>query len=120
MAVALLKAFIVGGLICTIAQMVIDLTPFQITPGHVLVSYVVTGAVLSGIGIYQPLVEFAGAGASVPLSGFGNLLVQGVLDEVATEGLIGIFTGGIKAAALGITIALISGFTVAMVFRPKG
>ena len=120
MLLALFKAFVVGGLICTIAQLVIDLTPFQITPAHVLVSYVVIGAVLSAIGVYQPLVEFSGAGASVPLSGFGNLLVQGVLEAIRTEGFLGIFTGGIQAAALGITIALLSGFSIAIIFRPRG
>jgi len=120
MLLALGKAFIVGGLICIIAQLIIEITPFQITSAHVLVSYVVIGAILSWLGFYEPLVEFAGAGASVPLSGFGNLLAQGAMDEVAKEGLIGAFTGGLKASALGITVALISGFAIAILFNPKG
>ena len=118
--IALAKAFVVGGLICVIAQLVMELTPFQITPAHVLVCYVVTGAVLSAVGWYQPMVEFAGAGASVPLSGFGHLLAQGAIEEVGREGLIGAFTGGLKASALGITVALVSGFVMAVLFRPRG
>jgi len=114
------QAFFVGGSICIIAQLAMELTPFQITPAHVLVSYVTCGAFLSAIGLYQPLVDFAGAGATVPLSGFGHLLAQGAIEKVAQDGLIGAFTGGLSSAALGITAAIILGFTTAMLFNPKG
>lgn len=114
------QAFLVGGLICTIAQLVIELTPFQITPAHVLVSYVVSGAILSAVGLYQPLVDFAGAGATVPLSGFGHLLAQGAIEKVAENGLLGAFTGGLSSASLGITTALVLGFTTAILFNPRG
>ena len=116
----ILPAFIVGGLICVIAQLFIDLTPFNITPGHILVSYVVSGAVLSGIGLYQPLVDFAGAGATIPLSGFGHLLTQGTLEAIGEKGLLGVFSGGLTNAALGITVAIVTGFTVAILFDPRG
>lgn len=115
-----LIAFVVGGLICVLAQLIIELTPYSITPAHILVGYVVGGAVLSGLGWYQPLVDFAGAGATVPLSGFGHTLVQGVIEAVGEEGLKGVFTGGLTASALGITMALTMGFLVAMVCNPKG
>lgn len=116
----LIVAFVVGGLICVIAQLIIELTPYSITPAHILVGYVVGGAVLSGLGWYQPLVDFAGAGATVPLSGFGHTLVQGVIEAVGQEGLKGAFTGGLTASAFGITVALLMGLTVALVFNPKG
>lgn len=116
----ILTAFVVGGLICVLAQLIIELTPYSITPAHILVGYVVGGAVLSGLGWYQPLVDFAGAGATVPLSGFGHTLVQGVIEAVGEEGLKGVFTGGLTASALGITMALTMGFLVAMVCNPKG
>lgn len=113
-------AFVIGGLICVLAQLIIELTPYSITPAHILVGYVVSGAVLSGLGWYQPLVDFAGAGATVPLSGFGHMLVQGVLEAITEEGLKGVFTGGLTASAFGVTVALLMGFTVALVFNPKG
>lgn len=116
----LLTAFVIGGLICVLAQLIIEWTPYSITPAHILVGYVVGGAVLSGLGWYQPLVDFAGAGATVPLSGFGHMLVQGVLEAIGEEGLKGVFTGGLTAAAFGITVALTMGFLVAIVFQPKG
>lgn len=116
----ILTAFVVGGLICVLAQLIIELTPYSITPAHILVGYVVGGAVLSGLGWYQPLVDFAGAGATIPLSGFGHTLVQGVIEAVGEEGLKGVFTGGLTASALGITMALTMGFLVAMVCNPKG
>ena len=115
-----LIAFLTGGAICVMAQLIIELTPYSITPAHILVCYVVGGAVLSGLGWYQPLVDFAGAGATVPLSGFGHMLVQGVLETMGEEGLKGVFSGGLTAAAFGITVALTMGFLVAMVFNPKG
>lgn len=120
MLMEIIRAFIVGGLICVIAQLIMDLTPYNITPGHILVGYVVAGTVISGLGWYQPLVDFAGAGATVPLSGFGHLLAQGVIEAIGEEGFKGIFTGGLTASAMGITIALLMGFLVAMVFNPKG
>lgn len=116
----LLQAFIVGGLICVIAQLVMDLTPFSVTPAHVLVSYVVAGAILSFMGLYQPLVDFAGAGATIPLSGFGHLLMQGTIEAIGEKGLAGVFSGGLTASALGITAAITTGFTVAILFNPKG
>ena len=115
-----LTAFIVGGCICVLAQLIIELTPYSITPAHILVGYVVGGAVLSGLGWYQPLVDFAGAGATVPLSGFGHMLVQGVFEAVGEEGLKGVFTGGLTASAFGITVAWMLGFLVAVVCNPKG
>ena len=116
----LLTAFVIGGLICVLAQLIIELTPYSITPAHILVCYVVGGAVLSGLGWYQPLVDFAGAGATVPLSGFGHMLVQGVFEAVGEEGLKGVFTGGLTAASMGITVAMLMGFTMALIFQPKG
>ena len=118
--VALLKAFVVGGCICVIAQLFIELTPYSITPAHILVGYVVGGAVISALGLYQPIVDFAGAGATIPLSGFGHLLMQGVIEAVGEEGLKGVFTGGLTAASMGITVAMLMGFTMALIFQPKG
>ena len=118
--VALLKAFVVGGCICVIAQLFIELTPYSITPAHILVGYVVSGAVISALGLYQPIVDFAGAGATIPLSGFGHLLMQGVIEAVGEEGLKGVFTGGLTVASMGITVAMLMGFTMALIFQPKG
>lgn len=117
---ALCKAFIVGGLICVIAQLFIELTPYSVTPAHILVGYVVSGAILSAIGWYQPIVEFAGAGATIPLSGFGHVLMQGVIEAIGEEGVKGIFTGGLMAASFGITVAMLMGFFMALLFQPKG
>ena len=111
------KAFLVGGGLCVIAQLLIDYT--KLTPAKILVSYVVLGVVLGGIGVYQPLVEFAGAGASVPLLGFGNTLAKGVRDAVKESGFLGIFTGGLKATAGGITVAIFAGLLVSLIFKPK-
>ena len=112
-----LKAFIVGGLICVIGQILIDKT--KLTPARILVAYVVSGVILEGFGIYHKLVDFAGAGASVPLSGFGCLLAKGVKKAVAENGFLGVFTGGMTAASGGITAALIFGLLAAVIFRPK-
>ncbi len=112
-----IKAFIVGGLLCVIAQLLIDYT--KLTPARILVSYVVLGVILGGIGIYPPLVDFAGAGASVPLLGFGNTLAKGVREAVAEDGFLGIFTGGLKATAGGITVAIFAGLLVSLIFKPK-
>ncbi|MEW6573111.1 MAG: stage V sporulation protein AE [Bacillota bacterium] len=114
-----LKAFLVGGLICVAAQLVMDLTSYKVTPAHVLVGLVTIGALLSAFGIYQPLVEFAGAGATVPLTGFGHLLAQGAI-KGAGDGLLGVFSGGVAASAAGITAAVVFGYFAALMFRPKG
>ena len=111
------KAFLVGGLLCLIGQILIDKT--KLTPARILVSYVVIGVLLGAVGIYQPLAEFAGAGASVPLTGFGNTLAKGVREAVGEDGLLGALTGGLKAAAGGITAAVFFGFLAALVFKPK-
>lgn len=110
-------AFIVGGLFCVIAQILIDKT--KLTPARILVSYVVAGVILGGCGIYKYLIDFAGAGASTPLTGFGYLIAKGIREEVDKNGLFGILTGGISAAAAGITAALIFGLLVALCFRDK-
>ncbi len=112
-----LKAFIVGGLLCFIGQILIDKT--KLTPARILVSYVVAGVVLGAIGIYEPLVEFAGAGATVPLTGFGNTLAKGVKEAVQKDGFLGILTGGLKASAGGITAAIFSGLLVSLIFKAK-
>ena len=112
-----LKAFVVGGLFCALGQVLIDYT--KLTPARILVSYVVAGVALGALGIYQPLVEFAGAGASVPLAGFGNLLAGGVKEAVAKEGFLGIFTGGLTACAGGVAAALCCALVMALVFRPR-
>lgn len=112
-----LWAFIIGGLLCAIGQTLIDYT--KLTPARILVSYVVAGVVLGALGLYKPLVEFAGAGATVPLTGFGNVLVEGVKQAVDEKGFIGILTGGLSGAAGGITAAVLLGLIVALIFRPK-
>ena len=112
-----IKAFLVGGAICVIAQLLIDYT--KLTPAKILVSFVVLGVILGGIGIYEPLVDFAGAGASVPLLGFGNTLAKGVREAVAEKGFLGILTGGLKATAGGITVAIVSGLIVSLIFKPR-
>ena len=111
------KAFLVGGLFCVIGQVLIDRT--RLTPARILTSYVVAGVVLGALGLYQPLVDFAGAGASVPLTGFGNLLAKGIREAVAEKGLIGVFTGGIGAAAGGICAAVFFALLAALLFRPR-
>ena len=111
------KAFIIGGILCLIGQILIDKT--KLTPARILVSYVVCGVLLTGIGIYEPLVEFAGAGATVPLTGFGYCLANGVKEAVQSDGILGVFTGGLKATAGGITAAIISGLIVSLIFKAK-
>ena len=112
-----IKAFSVGGAICVIAQLLIDYT--KLTPAKILVSFVVLGVIMGGVGVYEPLVEFAGAGASVPLLGFGNTLAKGVREAVQEKGFLGILTGGLKATAGGITVAILSGLLVSLIFKPK-
>ena len=111
------KAFAVGGTLCVIGQILIDKT--KLTPARILVAYVVTGVILGGIGIYQPLVDFAGAGASVPLLGFGNTLAKGVREAIRQNGFLGIFTGGLKATAGGITAAIFTGLLASLIFKDK-
>lgn len=112
-----LKAFLVGGSLCLIGQILIDKT--KLTPARILVGYVVVGVILGGLDIYKPFSEFAGAGASVPLTGFGNLLADGVRKAVDTDGFTGIFTGGLKASAGGITAAIFSGLIVSIFFKAR-
>ncbi|MBQ8508353.1 MAG: stage V sporulation protein AE [Clostridia bacterium] len=113
-------AFVIGGGFCVIAQVLIDLT--KLTPARILVLYVVAGVILTGVGLYQPLVDFAGAGATVPLTGFGYSLAKGVEKALSERGLIGAFLGGLTATAGGITTAMVCGWLASVVFRgkPKG
>ena len=112
-----LWAFVVGGAICVIGQLMIDLT--KLTPARILVIFVVSGVVLSALGIWEPLVEFAGAGASVPILGFGHTLAKGVEQSVAQDGFPGIFTGGLTACSCGVSASLIFGFLAAVLTRSK-
>ena len=112
-----IKAFLVGGLLCLVGQVLIDYT--KLTPARILTIYVVAGVALSAIGLYQPLVDWAGAGASVPLTGFGHTLAKGIRQAVAEKGLLGVFTGGFSAAAAGLCAAVFFGLIVALVFKPR-
>lgn len=112
-----LKCFVVGGLICVIGQVLLDRT--KLTNGKIMVLFLVAGAVLQAIGVYGPLVEFAGAGATVPISGFGYALAKGAMEEVDNIGLIGAFSGGLAATASGITAAIVFGYLAALVANPK-
>ncbi len=112
-----IKAFLIGGLICALVQILLDRT--KLMPGRVMVLLVCSGAVLSFLHLYKPLVDFAGSGASVPLIGFGHLLWTGVKEAVDKEGFLGIFSGGFKASAIGISAALIFGYLASFVFEPK-
>ncbi len=111
------KAFLVGGLLCLIGQLLIDKT--NLTPARILVSYVVAGVLLGAVGIYEPFAEWAGAGATVPLTGFGNTLAKGVKKAVEEKGLLGVFTGGLTASAAGICAAILFGYIMALIFRPR-
>lgn len=111
------KAFIVGGALCIIAQILIDKT--KLTPARILVAYVTAGAILGGLGWYKYLVDFAGCGATVPLTGFGNLLAKGTISEIQSSGLIGAFTGGIKSASGGIAAAIFFGYIASLISKPK-
>ena len=112
-----IKAFLVGGLFCLLGQIVIDKT--RLTPARILVAYVVIGVILGAIGLYEPIVEFAGAGATVPLTGFGYNLAKGVKEAVSQDGFNGIFTGGLKACAGGIAAAVTAGLLASFIFRAK-
>ncbi|MCR5707927.1 stage V sporulation protein AE [Ruminococcus sp. YRD2003] len=113
----IIKAFIVGGAICAIGQLFIDFT--KLTPARILTGYVVAGVVLSALGLYRPLADFAGAGASVPLTGFGHALAEGMKKAVDENGFAGVFTGELTAAAGGIAAALLAGLTASLVFRQR-
>ena len=113
----IIKAFFVGGFLCVIGQVLIDKT--KLTPARILVSYVVIGVLLGAIGVYKPLAEFAGAGATVPLTGFGYNLAKGVKEAVEQDGFLGILTGGLKASAGGIAAAIVSGLIVSLIFKAK-
>ena len=117
MLIPYLKAFLVGGVLCALGQILIDRT--KLTPARILTCYVVTGVLLSALRLYAPLAEWAGAGATVPLTGFGHLLAQGAISAVQETGLLGAFTGGVTAAAGGIAAAVFFGFLAAVCFRPK-
>lgn len=112
-----LRAFLVGGILCVIAQILIDRT--KLTPARILVIYVVAGVILGGIGIYKPIVDFAGAGATVPLTGFGYLIAKGVREAVDEEGLLGALTGGLRASAGGIAAALVFGYIACLIAKGK-
>lgn len=112
-----LKAFLVGGAICVIGQLLIDFT--KLTPARILTGFVVSGVILSAIGLYKPVVDFAGAGATVPLTGFGHLLAEGIRKMIERDGFLGIFTGGLTAAAGGVTAALLFGLMASVVFSQK-
>ena len=113
----LIRAFIVGGLICVIGQILIDKT--KLTPARILVIFVTTGTILGGLGIYKYLVDFAGCGATVPLLGFGNNLAKGTIEAVKEMGLLGAFTGGLKASAGGIAAAVFFGYIASLISKPK-
>ena len=112
-----LKAFVIGGLICLIGQILIDKT--KLTPARILVSFVVAGVFLGAIGIYKPLAEFAGAGATVPLTGFGYTLAKGVREAIDQQGFLGIFTGGLKPTAGGIAVAILAGLLASLLFKAR-
>ena len=111
------KSFLVGGLLCAAGQLLIDRT--RLTPARILTAYVVTGVLLGAAGVYEPFAEWAGAGAAVPLTGFGSTLARGVREAVAESGVLGAFTGGLTASAGGITAAVVFGFLAAAVFKPR-
>lgn len=112
-----IKAFVVGGVICVVGQIILDNTKF--TPAHLLVTFLTLGVFLGAIGIYKPLVEFGGAGATIPISGFGYSLSQGAIEGAKTKGIIGAFTGGIEATGAGVAAIILFGYIMAIVFNPK-
>ena len=115
--ITFLKTFVVGGLICVVGQLLIDLT--RLTPARILVGFVVLGVFLSAVGIYEPFAEWAGCGATVPLTGFGNVLVQGTKEKIAQGGWLGVLTGPLSSGAAGITAAILSGLAVSLIAKPK-
>ncbi|HOB19529.1 MAG TPA: stage V sporulation protein AE [Candidatus Atribacteria bacterium] len=114
----LIWAFLVGGSICAIGQVMMDV--FRMTPAHTMTTLVVAGAVLGGLGLYEPLIEFAGAGATIPISSFGNSLLKGALSEAKRNGIIGVLTGIFEITSAGISAAIIFGFIASLIFKPKG
>ncbi|MBE3573323.1 MAG: stage V sporulation protein AE [Moorella humiferrea] len=117
---SIIMAFLIGGLICLVGQLIMELTPYNVTPAHILVGFVTGGALLSAVGLYGPLVKIGGAGATIPISGFGHTLAQGTLEAVQAKGFLGAFTGGVTAGAAGIAAAVVFGFCMATLFNPKG
>ena len=113
----IIKAFLIGGVLCALGQLFIDYT--KLTPARILTGYVVAGVILSAVGLYKPLVKVAGAGATVPLTGFGHLLAEGIRKSISEDGFLGVFTGGMTAAAGGITAAILFGLIAAVVFKQK-
>lgn len=111
-------AFVVGGIICVIGQLLMDV--MKLTPAHTMSALVVSGAVLDGIGLYEPLIDFAGAGATIPITSFGNALVHGAMAEAERHGLVGVITGIFEVTSAGISAAIIFGFIAALIFKPKG
>ncbi len=112
-----IKAFVIGGIICALVQILMEKT--KLMPGRIMVLLVVTGTILGAIGVYQPFVEFAGAGATVPLLGFGNVLWKGVKEAIDQNGFMGIFMGGLTSSAVGISAALVFGYLASLIFEPK-
>ena len=112
-----MRAFIVGGLICIIGQIILDNT--KLTPAHILVSFLTIGVILGGLGVYDKLIEFGGAGATVPITGFGNSLAKGAIKGAKENGIIGAFTGGLQATSGGVAAAILFGYTMAVIFNPK-
>lgn len=112
-----IKAFIVGGGICIIGQVILDRT--KLTPAHILVSFLTTGVILGGLGLYEPLVKFGGAGAKIPITGFGYTLAKGAIEGAKSKGLFGAFSGGLESAAAGVAAAILFGYIMAVVFNPK-
>lgn len=117
LALTFLKAFLIGGVICLIGQLLIDRT--KLTPAKILVTFVVLGVILGGIGLYEPLVKFASSGATVPLTGFGNVLAQGTKEAIREKGLLGVISGPMTAGAVGITAAMLCGLIASWVTKPK-
>lgn len=115
--ISCLKSFAVGGLLCVVGQLLIDRT--RLTPARILTAYVVAGVVLGALGVYQPLADWAGAGACVPLTGFGNTLARGVREAVTEKGVLGAFTGGLSSSSAGIAAAMFFGFLAALLFKPR-
>lgn len=111
-------AFVVGGLICVIGQVMFDV--FKLTPAHTLSTLVVAGAILDGFGLYEPLIDFAGAGATIPITSFGNALVHGAMQEAEKHGIVGVLTGMFEVTSAGISAAIVFGFIGALLFKPKG
>ncbi|WP_078553193.1 stage V sporulation protein AE [Bacillus alkalicellulosilyticus] len=111
-------AFVVGGIICVIGQVLMDVV--KLTPAHTMSTLVVSGAVLDGLGVYEPLIDFAGAGATVPITSFGNALVHGAMAEAERHGIVGVLTGIFEVTSAGISAAIIFGFIASLIFRPKG